>query len=176
MRRAIETCKHNIIVKVNMTERIFSFIFWKVCCGAYACKTISDQGIWMFEFPEDDKRRKLWTTRVNRKDFISLKNSRLCAKDFTNEQFVVNPLFVAVQNKEISCKAWRWTDFFKLTDKGVSPEESRKRKVCRQSQAAAKWMLKEVMCFYFILFYVLWSTWIFLISQNKYKLVVSVYK
>jgi hypothetical protein len=48
----------------------------------------------MFEFPKDDKRRKLWTIRVNRKDSVPSKSSRLCAKHFTNEQFVVNPQVV----------------------------------------------------------------------------------
>jgi len=51
MQRAIKTCKHNIIVKVYMTERIFSFIFSMVYCVAYKCKTMSGQGIGMFEFP-----------------------------------------------------------------------------------------------------------------------------
>jgi hypothetical protein len=49
----------------------------------------------MFEFPKNDKRRKLSTARVKRKDFVPSKNSKLCAKHFTNEQFVVNLLFVA---------------------------------------------------------------------------------
>jgi hypothetical protein len=36
----------------------------------------------MFEFPEDDKRRKVWTPRVKVNDFITSKSSRLCAKHF----------------------------------------------------------------------------------------------
>ena len=51
----------------------------------------------MFELPKDDKCRKLWTIRMERR--ISFNRiallSRLCAKHFINEQFVVNPLFVA---------------------------------------------------------------------------------
>ena len=37
-----------------MTERIISFIFSMVSCVAYKRKTMSDQGKWMFEFPEDE--------------------------------------------------------------------------------------------------------------------------
>jgi hypothetical protein len=39
----------------------------------------------MFEFTEDNKRRKVWTTRVKGNDFITSKSSRLCAKHFANE-------------------------------------------------------------------------------------------
>jgi hypothetical protein len=42
---ANKTCKHNIIVKVYMTERMFSFIFCMVSCVAYKRKTMSDQGM-----------------------------------------------------------------------------------------------------------------------------------
>jgi len=44
MRRANKTRKHNIIVRVYMTERIISFIFSMVSCVAYKRKTMSDQG------------------------------------------------------------------------------------------------------------------------------------
>ena len=84
MRRTIKTCKHTSIVKVYMTERIFSFIVSMVCSVAYKCKTMSNQWICMFEFPEDDKRRKVWTPRVKVNDFITSKSSRLCAKHFAN--------------------------------------------------------------------------------------------
>jgi hypothetical protein len=57
--------------------------------------TSTDWAIGMFELPKDDKRRKLWTIRVNRR--ISFNRiallSRLCAIHFTNELFVVNNLF-----------------------------------------------------------------------------------
>jgi hypothetical protein len=36
------------------------------------------QGIGMFEFPKDDKHRKLWTirpARINRKDFVQSNSS-----------------------------------------------------------------------------------------------------
>ena len=111
---------------------------------AYNCKTRSGQGIGMFEFPKDDKRRKLCTIRVKRKDFVPSKSSRLCANHFTNEQFVVNPLFAAsigyktkklVLNPDAGPTLF---DFSKPTDKEVSTEEIGKRKVCRKSLAVTK--------------------------------------
>jgi hypothetical protein len=47
----------------HLSDSIFSFIFSIVYCVAYKCKTISGQGIRMFEFPKDDKRRTLCTIR-----------------------------------------------------------------------------------------------------------------
>ena len=62
-----------------------------VYCVAFNCNTKSGQGFGLFEFPKDEKRRKAWTIRVKRKDFVPSKTSRLCSKHFTNDQFVVNP-------------------------------------------------------------------------------------
>jgi hypothetical protein len=98
----------------------------------------------MFEFPKDDKRRKLWTIRVKRKDFVPSKSSRLCAKHFTNEQFVVNPLFAAFigyKMKKLILKPDAEPtlfDFSKPINKEVSTEEIGKRKVCRKSLAVTK--------------------------------------
>jgi hypothetical protein len=107
MRRANKTCKHNIIVKVYMTERIFSFIVSMVCCVAYTCKTMSNQWTCMFEFPEDYKRCKLWSTRV--KGGISFHRRALGCVQSTFQMKVSGQSLICrfhwVENKEISCKA-----------------------------------------------------------------------
>ena len=62
-----------------------------VYCVAFNCKTGSGLGVGLFEFPKDEKRRKVWISRIKRKKFRPSKTSRLCAKHFTNDQFVVDP-------------------------------------------------------------------------------------
>ncbi|CAC5363249.1 unnamed protein product [Mytilus coruscus] len=62
---------------------------------AFNSKTGSGQKIGLFEFPKDDRRRKQWTIKVKRKKFQPSNTLRLCAKHFSNDQLVVNPLFTA---------------------------------------------------------------------------------
>ena len=104
----------------------------------------------MFEFPKDDKRHKLWSIRVKRKDFVPSKSSWLCAKHFTNEQFVVNPLYAASIGNKMKKLVLKpdveptLFNFSKPTDNEVSTEETGKTKVCRKSLAVTKLRCIEV--------------------------------
>ncbi|XP_076085026.1 uncharacterized protein LOC143055858 isoform X2 [Mytilus galloprovincialis] len=119
-----------------------------VYCVAFNCKTGSGQGIGLFEFPKDDHRRKQWTIKVKRKNFQPSNTSRLCAKRFSNDQFVVNPLFAAsigYKMKKLQLKSDAVPTIFDFsspkklqnTTLTVSAEE-KKRKHVRQSGAVRK--------------------------------------
>ncbi|CAG2248189.1 unnamed protein product [Mytilus edulis] len=65
-----------------------------VFCSVLNCKIQSGQGIAMFKFPEKDlERRQIWIGKValKRKDFQPSPFARVCARHFTNDQFVIDP-------------------------------------------------------------------------------------
>jgi hypothetical protein len=73
------------------------------------------QAIGMFELPKDDKRRKLWTIRVNRR--ISFNRiallSRLCANHFTNE-------LAQVDRGVLTSTDWAQVTYYVKVDNRVS--------------------------------------------------------
>ncbi|CAC5397010.1 unnamed protein product [Mytilus coruscus] len=75
-----------------------------VFCSVLNCKIQSGQGIAMFKFPEKDlERRQLWIDKValKRKDFQPSPFARVCARHFTNDQFVIDPsLAVSIGYKQ----------------------------------------------------------------------------
>jgi len=117
-----------------------------VYCVAFNCNTKSGQGFGLFEFPKDEKRRKAWTIRVKRKDFVPSKTSRLCSKHFTNDQFVVNPalaLKIGHKLKKLQLKPGAEPTLFdystgKSTDNSRSTSDDGKKRKQRQSGAVAK--------------------------------------
>ncbi|KAL3877441.1 hypothetical protein ACJMK2_035147 [Sinanodonta woodiana] len=113
-----------------------------VYCVAFNCKTGSGQGVGLFEFPKDEKRRKVWISRIKRKDFRPSKTSRLCAKHFTNDQFVVDPLLAMrigykLRKLQLKSDAIPSVFDFEVKKKGNDNADSFKRKQ-RQSGAVAK--------------------------------------
>ncbi|KAL3890116.1 hypothetical protein ACJMK2_002409 [Sinanodonta woodiana] len=113
-----------------------------VYCVAFNCKTRSGQGVGLFEFPKDEKRRKVWISRIKRKDFRLSKTSRLCAKHFTNDQFVVDPLLAMtigykLRKLQLKSDAIPSVFDFEVKKKGNDNADSFKRKQ-RQSGAVAK--------------------------------------
>ena len=106
----------------------------------------------MFEFPKDEKRRKAWTAKVKRKDFVPSSTSRLCAKHFTNDQFVVDPILamsVGYKVKKLQLKPTAEPALFNFAkEKQTEGEELTKRKI-RQSGAVAKRQRIEVKNFEF---------------------------
>jgi hypothetical protein len=143
----------------------------------------------MFELPKDDKRRKLWTIRVNRR--ISFNRiallSRLCANHFTNELFVVNNLFADFIGHRIK-KLVKKPDaaptllFFETYRQRRQCGRKWKEKSLRSISSCRKANTKRgniiQLCVYILFCFTCCDkqNWTFLISQYKYKLVVSFYK
>ncbi|XP_052084466.1 uncharacterized protein LOC127721708 [Mytilus californianus] len=61
-----------------------------VFCVAFNCNTGSGQGYGLFTFPKDPDRRKIWIHKVKRQNFVPTEHSRLCAKHFDFDQFVID--------------------------------------------------------------------------------------
>ncbi|CAC5364335.1 THAP2 [Mytilus coruscus] len=50
----------------------------------------SGQGYGLLTFPKDPDRRKIWIQKVKRQNFVPTEHSRLCAKHFDFDQFVID--------------------------------------------------------------------------------------
>lgn len=71
-----------------------------VLCAAYGCNVYSGQGVSLFRFPTSSRLRNLWLSKLSRGQTATQKyrpnqHSRLCARHFTNDQFVTDPLVTA---------------------------------------------------------------------------------
>lgn len=134
--------KLTVYKQVYLSESISREMLY---CVAFNCKSGSGQGVGLFEFPKDDKRRKVWISRIKRKDFNPSKTSRLCSKHFTNDQIVVDPslaMTIGYKLKKLQLKPDAIPSIFdfeskqqECQDKVDSMKVKRKQ---RQSGAVAK--------------------------------------
>lgn len=60
-------------------------------CAAFNCNVRSQKGVKMYLFPRDPKFRKIWMKNIRRDGFVATNTTRLCAKHFTSDQFIIHP-------------------------------------------------------------------------------------
>ena len=141
----------------------------------------------MFELPKDDKCLRLWKIRVKMKDFVQSNSSTQQALCNSNELFVVNNLFADSIGHRIK-KLVKKPDaaptllFFETYRQRRQCGRKWKEKSLRSISSCRKANTKRgniiQLCVYILFCFTCCDKqkWTFLISQYKYKLVVSFYK
>lgn len=69
-----------------------------VLCVAFGCNSRSDSDkVSFFQFPKDEKLRKIWIDKLNRGETSTKKfaptHHKLCSKHFGEDQFKISPVF-----------------------------------------------------------------------------------